>query len=56
VYERSDSRPQPEDLFARVQNKLRERRQHLREQIMKATRKDGGAGDETPRRPPEGAA
>src|SRR5262249_9341802 len=43
------------EMIMRHYNKPRERRQHLREHITRATRKDG-ASDETPRRPPEGAA
>jgi integrase len=43
------------EMLMRHYNKLRERRQHLREQITRATRK-GGGGDGTPRRPPEDAA
>lgn len=40
------------DMIMRHYNKLRERRQHLREEITRATRKDPGNG-ETPRHPPE---
>lgn len=43
------------EMIMRHYNKLRERRQHLRDEITRATRKDG-AGDETPRRPPGDAA
>jgi integrase len=39
------------EMIMRHYNKLRERRQHLRDQITRATRKDGG-GDGTPRHPP----
>jgi integrase len=40
------------EMVMRHYSKLRERRQHLREQITRATRKGGGS-DGTPRRPPE---
>ena len=43
------------EMIMRHYNKLRERRQHLRDEITRATRRDGGSG-ETPRRPPEVAA
>ena len=43
------------EMIMRHYNKLRERRQHLRDEITRATRKDGGSG-ETPPRPPEAGA
>ena len=43
------------EMIMRHYNKLRQRRQHLREQITRATRKDGGNG-ETGHHPPEDRA
>jgi integrase len=43
------------DMIMRHYNKLRERRQHLRQEITRATRKCGGGG-ETPRHPPAAGA
>jgi integrase/recombinase XerC len=44
------------EMIMRHYNKLRERRQHLRDQITRATRKDGDGSGGTPRRPPAGPA
>jgi len=44
------------EMILRHYSKLRERRQHLRDQITRATRKDGGESGETPHRPPAGPA
>ncbi|MFO0931044.1 MAG: tyrosine-type recombinase/integrase [Gemmataceae bacterium] len=41
------------DMIMRHYNKLRERRQHLRDEITRATRKDAGVSGGTPHRPPE---
>jgi site-specific recombinase XerD len=43
------------EMIMRHYNKLRERRQHLRDEITRATRKDGGNGG-TPGHHPEGGA
>jgi integrase len=44
------------EMLMRHYSKLRQRRQHLRDHLTKATRKGGDGRDGTPRRPPGGAA